>query len=55
MTYHAPATAAARLFIAAARHAPAGLPGPLTRMLLKIAVLAPLVIAAFALRYAAFA
>ncbi|WP_029003402.1 hypothetical protein [Azorhizobium doebereinerae] len=52
--YRSPAALTA-LVVHRAAHArlPVGIPGTLMRMALKLAVLAPLVLGAFALRYAA--
>lgn len=54
MPYRSPTALTALVVQRAARAPlPAGIPGTLARMALKLAVLAPLVLGAFALRYAA--
>ncbi|WP_341991326.1 hypothetical protein [Azorhizobium sp. AG788] len=56
MTYVSPASFTAYLFRRAARAVPPAAvraPGPVARMLIKVAVFAPLLVGAFALRYAA--
>lgn len=55
MTYLSPVSLSAHLFRRAVRAVPpatARVPGPMARMLMKGAVFAPLLVGAFALRYA---